>query len=321
MRFTTTVKIEPSKEPIELGTPILALGSCFADRIGRTLDQALFPVTINPTGIFYNPISLARGLELPIPNPQLFLHQGRWRSLNHHSRLAGETAPQSLRHIAEAESLRQKALGQAQLLILTLGTAQVFELQNRRHVVTNCHRLPQSLFYRRRLSLQEAVQAMRPSLHHWLAQKPRGRVILTVSPVRYLKGGLVENSRAKAVLVLACEELCRALPRVDYFPAYEILHDELRDYRFYLDDLVQPSDLAVGHVWEAFCKTYFGPKAMDILSLIQKANLLAQHRLTGYSKPQSLAAKGLSILDEIESKQPGLETSRLKQVFDEWKSV
>ncbi len=317
MKFTTPVKIEASSVPVALGTPTLALGSCFADRIGRKLQEALFPTEVNPTGIHYNPVSLSADLAPSAPEGPLFFHQGLWRSFSHHGRLAADRPETAQAQIAQAQSALNEARERAELILLTLGTAQVFVRPNGR-VATNCHRLPHALFRKRRLSLEESIDSLERPLRTWLELDPRRRVILTVSPIRHLRGGLVENSRNKATLLLACDELCRSLPRTSYFPAYEILVDELRDYRFYSDTLIQPSDLAVDYIWRAFSQTYFDSRTQESLALLSKASQLAAHRLTPHSNPKALGEKGLHLLQELNRKSPELDTSSLQGHFQSW---
>ena len=159
-----------------------------------------------------------------------------------------------------------------------------------------------------------------PVLERYLQGAEDRRVILTVSPVRYLRQGLVENSRSKAVLLLLAEQLAAALPRTEYFPSYEILHDELRDYRFYSDDLAQPSQLALEIVWERFAQAYFSESERTVLDLVDRANKLAAHRLSENSSPRRLAERGLSLLDRLNQSAPQLCTERLGNIFKGWQS-
>ena len=216
MQLSTAVNLPNLSFSWSPGTTFLSLGSCFAERIGHRLEQALFPGTVNPTGIYYNPVSLSRCLRSTINPPRLFLHQGLWRSLSHHSSLASSRSQESMRILVESEKKRLEALQNSEVMLLTLGTALVWETVDGGQVVANCHRLPSSLFRRRRLTVDETVHTLLPLIHHWLDLRESRQVVLTVSPVRYLRDGLVENSRGKSVLLLACEILEQSHPCLLY---------------------------------------------------------------------------------------------------------
>jgi hypothetical protein len=182
MQFMTPVKTEPAQLPIPVGTSVLALGSCFAERIGSKLAEALFPVSINPTGIAYNPLSLATNLSQHNLTPQLFFHAAKWRSLSHHGSLTGYTPQETLERLRVAEKERIQQLNCSKLLILTLGTAQVYRLVTTGSPVNNCHRLPQQLFARSRLQPEEVVAALSPFLQSWLEADQHRRVVSDSKP-------------------------------------------------------------------------------------------------------------------------------------------
>lgn len=318
MKLTTPVPIVPSADPIPLGIETLAMGSCFAQRVGGKLAEHLFPTAINPFGMAYNPLILAEQLSDSPESPRLFLHDGQWRSLAHHSDVAGQTAREALARLQHSRKVMRKALAESKLLLLTFGTATAYKHRLENRVVASCHRLPQALFRPCRIGLEEAAEALMPALTRYLESAMDRRIILTVSPVRYLRQGLVENSRSKAVLLLLAEQLATNLPRTEYFPSYEIVHDELRDYRFYADDLAQPSQLALEIVWERFCQTYFRERDRTVLDLVARANDLAAHRVSEHSSTERLAERGLSLLSRLKESAPGLCTERLRNVFEGW---
>ena len=321
MQLSTPVEVREPRSKLEIGTPVLAVGSCFAERVGARLDRALFPTTINPTGIYYNPISLAETLAPEPVEPDLFLHHGLWRSLDHHSFLSGTDREQTVECFKKAEEQRIQALREARILLLTLGTSQAWRTASRGRIVANCHRLPSSTFSRSRLSVEECVASLAPRLDRWLEESDDRQVVLTVSPVRYRRDGLIDNSRGKAVLLLACEELEEGRPGVSYFPSYEIFVDELRDYRFYEQDLVQPNSVGVEFVWERFQKTFLSHRAVETLPLIERIQRLAEHRLTPRSKPAELGAKGLALLDQLKASEPQVRIEKLSRRFQEWVSA
>lgn len=266
-------------------------------------------------GIAYNPITLSRQLSRAPASISLFAHQSRWRSLDHHSELSAGTPEGSRQLLEQARSHLQEALDRSRVLLLTLGTSMVYESVHSGRVAANCHRLAQSLFTKRRLTVEESEHALRDHLKQWLEGDEQRRVLLSVSPVRYLRQGLVENARSKAVLLLTADTLCRSLPRTEYFPAFEILTDELRDYRFYDEDLAQPSSTALKIVWDRFCRTYFTEEDRDTLCLIQRVLTLAAHRHGTYTPSEKLALKGNSLLDELKGRAPGLDLTELRARF------
>lgn len=273
MKLQTIVDIAPSAWKIGYDDRILMLGSCFSDSIGQIMTEHYLPVTCNPFGTLYNPLSIAQAInyQLPLTNDQLPLvsHDGLWHSMAHHgafSRASREEAEAAVR--ASVESM-QKAFQEATVIIVTFGTAWVYEMDGR--VVGNCHKLPENCFTRRRLSVDEIVETWRPLL----AQHPDKHWLFTVSPIRHIRDGLHENQLSKATLLQAVEKLITEYGiqntyRISYFPSYEIMLDELRDYRFYADDLVHPSSMAVNYIWERFVDTYCTPQTKNELVLQHK---------------------------------------------------
>lgn len=253
MRFRTEIERE-HRGGIEHGAArLLMLGSCFTDEVGALLARDGFRVTANPTGTLYNPLSVARTLGhlqggKRYAEADLIENQGLWRSLDHHTRLCGATREEALTCINEAMAAGERALREATHVVVTWGTAWVYERQG--EVVCNCHKLPAREFVRRRLTVEEIVAAWRPLIE----SMPDKRFIFTVSPIRHTADGLHGNELSKAALLLAAEAL-----GVEYFPAYEALVDDLRDYRFYAPDMVHPSPVAVEYVYELFADTYFSP--------------------------------------------------------------
>lgn len=306
VKLTTSVHCPASPTPLELGTNVLCLGSCFAERVGGLLGEHLFPTHINPCGIAYSPVHLARHLSSERPYPSLFLHESRWRSFSLHSDLSDRSIEKTRELIEQAHMRLDQALESSRLLLLTLGTATVHELALSGEIVANCHRLPQSLFSRRRLSLEQCLQALHPPLSRWLEHDPQRRLIVSVSPIRYLRQGLVENARSKAVLLLTAETLTQTLPRSEYFPAFEILTDELRDYRFYDDDMAQPSRTALKIVWERFGDTFFSDSDKKTLALATQLYALRKHRPTTYTDLAKLRAKSEELTQLILAQSPHL---------------
>jgi len=275
MKLQTIVDIKPSEWKIGYEDKILLLGSCFSDEIGAQMQQRYMQVTCNPFGTLYNPLSIAQAINLQIFNSSncklpLVEYDGLWHSMAHHGSFSRPTKEEAEEAVNESIVAMQKALNEATVVIVTFGTVWVYEMNG--DVVGNCHKLPEKLFTRRRLSVEEIVAAWRPILEqyknkHW---------IFTVSPIRHIKDGLHENQLSKATLLMAVEELgntenrVQNTGRITYFPSYEILLDELRDYRFYADDLVHPSSMAVSYIWERFVDTFCTNQTKNELVLQHK---------------------------------------------------
>ena len=260
------------------GAKIFALGSCFAESISERLSRAKFSVTTNPFGVLFNPFSIANAIER-LDSARTFavcdIKAGRdsFFSFDAHSSLNGTTQTETFANLNKAVAQGAKSLAEADWVILTFGTAWVYEKDGR--VVANCHKQPASQFERRRLSVAEIVERYDALFEGALRGK---KVVLTVSPVRHIGDGLQENSVSKATLRLAVEELVAKYENAHYFPSYEILIDDLRDYRYYADDLAHPSKMAVEYVWERFCEVVLTPKAQDLLPRIEQIVAAAEHR-------------------------------------------
>lgn len=278
MKFRTEISLQPLAEGIDHSAKIFALGSCFAERVSERLAKAKFSVTTNPFGVLFNPFSVASAIER-LDNARSFavcdISEGRegFFSFDAHSSLDGATNTEAFANLNRAVAQGSKALHDADWVILTFGTAWVYEKDGR--VVANCHKQPASIFERRRLSVAEIVERYTPLFEGVLREK---RVLLTVSPVRHLGDGLQENSVSKATLRLAVEELVAQYENAYYFPSFEIAMDDLRDYRYYGEDMVHPSKVAVDYIWERFCEVALAAKTQALLPKIEQIVAAAEHR-------------------------------------------
>lgn len=254
----TKVVVPNSGRKIGYDDKLLLLGSCFADNIGEKFGAHYFQMLSNPYGTLYNPASIAAILspiansQSPISNPPIIEWGGLWHSMLHHGSFSHSDRAQVLLRCEQSRELLRAFLQEATVVIVTFGTAWVYEYEGK--VVSNCHKMPANRFVRRRLSVDEIVAMWQPLLEampdkHW---------IFTVSPIRHIKDGLHENQLSKAILLQAVEELVNKAnsDKVGYFLSYEILLDELRDYRFFAEDMVHPSPVAVEYIWQRFVDTY-----------------------------------------------------------------
>ena len=276
MKFRTEIETAPLRMRFGYENRTLALGSCFAAHIAARLSRAKFRVEANPTGILFNPLSVAaavRGFGRPVVRDELHTDGQRWFHFGFHGDFSAPTADEALQKMNAARQAGADALRTADRIVLTFGTAWVYERQG--EAVANCHRRPAAEFSRRRLSVEEIVETFAELIEGPLAGK---QIILTVSPVRHTGDTLAGNAVSKATLRLAAEQLTERFKCSAYFPAFEILTDDLRDYRFYADDLVHPAPQAVAYVWEKFAPAVLTDEALRLLPEAEAIVAAAAHR-------------------------------------------
>ncbi|MFM8347849.1 MAG: GSCFA domain-containing protein [Bacteroidota bacterium] len=260
----------------------LTIGSCFADGIGECLKRSKFTVTVNPGGTLYDPLSicsiLKAGLSATPPDTELFTERdGHWYSHAWHSSVKATSHEQLIQHINEKTALIGDAVRSSDVLLITLGSAYVYRHLPTGKDVTNCQKVPGKNFEKRLLAVETIVSAI-SDLHQLLkSNRPQLRILLTISPVRHVRDTLPMNSLSKAVLRVACDRLT-GLKDVHYFPAYEIMVDDLRDYRFYTEDLIHPTPLGIGYIWNKFQEAAFSPAAIELVHRWEKISRSLAHR-------------------------------------------
>jgi len=275
--------LSPADFSIRYTDKILSVGSCFAESISLRMEKAGFTVEANPFGVLYNPVSVARGLsdlinQKTYTKENLFLHQGLYSSFSHHSHFSGVNPSEVLQKMNEELIRSADFLRQANLLIITFGTASIYRLISTGKVVANCHKLPSKLFEESCLKVADVVEIWNPLIKELQRIKPDIRIIFTVSPIRYGKNDFHFNSLYKSVLFLAVDELIHANSRCYYFPAYEIMIDDLRDYRFYAEDLIHPNELAIQYIWEKFGAVYFDKQTIELMNEWESIQEALNHR-------------------------------------------
>lgn len=293
----------------------LLIGSCFATSIGEKLEQYKMPVNVNPFGVVYNPVSAVQTLErlesgTPAQESDLWEHQGIWFSFSHHGSFASPDKNTVLKRINQSIAEGHKALQACDYLVLTLGTAWVYELIASGRVVNNCHKVPATQFRRFRVDTNEIVQAFERLLNRPIYKNKKN--ILTVSPIRHTKDEAIENQWSKAILLTAAHRLAEQFENVSYFPAYEIMMDDLRDYRFYEADMIHPSKVAVDYIWERFCDALIHESSLEIFKKVEKINAALQHRPFNPDSQQHQDFKNARLAEiiEIKDQYPFLDFSR-----------
>jgi len=281
--FQTRIEIPLSKTKISFEDRIMTLGSCFAENIGKKMKEAYFETDINPFGILFNPVSISNSLELLLQTKtytqdDIFEYNSMWQSFSHSSLFTDSTSEGCLSKLNSRLSTARVFLSQTNVILITFGTAWVFEDKKSRRVVSNCHKLPADVFTRRQLTVEEIVADYTLLINKLQSVFPTLNIIFSVSPVRHWKDGAHDNTISKSTLLLAINELQQQLEKVHYFPAYEIQMDELRDYRFYAADMLHPSDVAVDYIWNRFSDTYFSKQTLALKKRLEQLILDLNHR-------------------------------------------
>lgn len=289
MKFRTEYNPQLADKTLDPLSPVVLVGSCFTDSIGAKMRDCRWPSQANSCGVLYNPASIANILTLSANDDEakvleavkrsIVSRDGIYLSWLTDSKTYGTSEAETADTLIGKLSEMREALSAAGVLIVTFGTSWIYELTDSPgYIVSNCHKFPSKDFKRHRLSVDEIVSAWQSTVERLRDLNPDLRLIFTVSPIRHLKDGFEGNARSKATLLLACERLCSEIEGADYFPAYEIITDDLRDYRFYADDLLHPSSLAVTYVWEKFCKRYLSEQSRHILAAGEKITKAMNHR-------------------------------------------
>ncbi len=323
MKLQTKVEIEPFERRMDYSSKIVAIGSCFADRVGHEMQRSKLRAEVNPLGVLFNPLSIASSLDR-LAECRLMksgeLIEGEsgselpWYSFEVHSSLLRPTREESLQAINTAIEQGHKALKAADWVVITLGTAWVYELNESGRVVANCHRRPARDFSRRRLSVEQVVEALSSVIEGALNGK---NILLTVSPIRHVGDGLVENSLSKATLRLAVAELCERFEQVSYFPAYEIVMDELRDYRFYDQDMVHIAPVAVEYIWERFAQAVLSEEAQQLLPRVMQVVRASEHRAVNPSSEahQKFAKSQLRAIENLSQVEFSEEIAKFEDIL------
>jgi hypothetical protein len=322
MDFRTAINITPSSDKITYTDPVLFIGSCFASSIGSKLEEGRMPVLINPSGTVYNPVSACVTLETITSGGKyliddLYNHEGLWLSFNHYTSFSSEDPDMVLSAINEKTESARKFISSARFLFITFGTARIYRWKETGRIVSNCHKIPASGFSHELLAVKDIVDLWEPRLDELNTLFPGLKVIFTISPVRHWKDGAHGNQVSKSVLFLAVDELLRHPSGPGYFPAYEILMDDLRDYRFYDDDMLHPSQVAIDYIWKAFTECYFDSRTLDLWNEVSKITRALLHRIqsgsvTGIKK---FAENMLSRIETVSIKIPSINLQKERGYF------
>lgn len=306
MKFRTETETGEQTCKISHQTPVLMMGSCFTGHIGSILEKNLFPVQVNPFGVIYNPASVKRNLEALLDREQygeadLGFHNGLWYSFDHYTPFSHPDKDKALEQINKAFRKAKNFLQKARFLVITFGTAWVYRFRETGQIVCNCHKIPARQFDRFLLDPATIVSDVEQVLDKIQHTNPGLHTLFTVSPVRHLKDGHTANQVSKSSLMLAVNQLVEGNPGMrSYFPSYEIMMDDLRDYRFYEPDMVHPNEAAITYIWEKFAGFAIDPASLQIINELTPLLKGRAHRPIRRDTPQY--QKFISQLEEKERK-------------------
>lgn len=312
MKLQTQINIEPVLKLFSYQDKLLLLGSCFSENIGNKLSYYKFKSVTNPFGILFNPVAIETVVEAAILNKtftetDVFERDGIWKSFVAHSDLNALSRLQAVINLQEAQQQLRDQLSEASQLFITLGTSWVYRHIKQGAIVANCHKVAQKEFSKELLSVSEIVQSLSKTITLVKTFNPDIKITFTVSPVRHLKDGFIANTQSKSHLIAAVHQLV-ADQGVFYFPAYEVVMDELRDYRFYTEDMLHPSEQAIDYIWQKFIDVYASAKAKQTLKKITSIQKRLSHNaFSPESESHQLFLKKLEKdIVELQSTNPSI---------------
>lgn len=321
--FRTIVDPAPFSEKLSYQTQGLFLGSCFSSLIGKKLEALKFPVVINPSGVLYNPVSVKNTVDrlldgILFSGEELLYENGLWFSLMHDTSFSHPDKAVCLDMINRRYEEAVSFLKSVRFLFLTFGTSWVYEWKKDHRVISNCHKLPAGYFARRMLNVDEIVSLYLNLLERLFSSHPDLQVVFTVSPIRHWKDGAVGNQYSKSVLHVAIHRLMEQDERLLYFPSYEIMMDDLRNYRFYTEDMLHISDVAVKYIWEKFRKAVLAPETDYVIREIEKVIKAMEHKPLHRQTEsfRQFVKKTLVLINNLEEQYPFLDLSSEKEYFE-----
>ncbi|RZJ28477.1 MAG: GSCFA domain-containing protein [Flavobacterium sp.] len=282
MNFTTKIPISKSVHAIDYDSEVLSIGSCFAVNIAQKFDYFQFKHAVNPFGILFHPMAIEKFIRMSVEGKQItesdvFCHNEGWHSFDAHSDISNPDKETVIKNLNNAISSTSQKIQSATHVIITLGTAWVYRNIESGNLVANCHKVPQKSFSKELLSVESISESLTNIIAMLTAANPEVKIIFTVSPVRHIKDGFVENQRSKANLISALHNVLDMQP-ANYFPSYEIMMDELRDYRFYGEDLLHPSQMAVDYIWQRFADSWIAESAVKVMDEVEAVRKNRAHR-------------------------------------------
>jgi hypothetical protein len=284
MQFRTQIPISKSNNPIDYNSKILSIGSCFAENMAEKFDYFKFQNETNPFGIIFNPVSIENLFrrvceENFFQEKDVFFHNERWHSFEVHSDLSNADRQELLETLNKAITETNKQIKEATHIIITLGTSWIYRNIESEEIVANCHKVPQKQFSKELLPVEVIEKSIQNTIDLIQHINPEINFIFTVSPVRHIKDGFVENQLSKSHLFTALHKTFDfRLSTFNYFPSYEIMMDELRDYRFYNEDMLHPNQIAIDYIWKLFSENYVSENSFSVMKEVDEIQKSLRHR-------------------------------------------
>lgn len=315
MQFTTPVHILESSQKLVPSSEVLSIGSCFAENMGKRMENLPLQILNQPFGTLFHPNAILKALQTDkLSSIELVNQQGIWLHPDYHSSLCAADPSDLMDLIQQRQQSVKKSLTQCQFLLITWGTAYYYWDKKLKRPIANCHKQAAISFEKRISTPDEIIKSYQDFIQKIIKKNPDLRIILTVSPVRHTKDGIPENSVSKAILRIAAEALKKNHPQVEYFPAYEIMMDELRDYRFYASDMIHPNETAEEYIWQKFTSSYF---SQDLLHIEKKWK--AVYQTLGHQFHPAKKALYLQSLEQCQAEfsnpSLGYDTSKIQQAL------
>jgi lysophospholipase L1-like esterase len=271
------------KNLIDYNSKVILLGSCFSDNIGKKLRYHKFQSVLNPFGILFHPKAIESVIKNAITKKEyteedVFFFNERWQSFTTHSKLSASSKEEALNQLNQASALINTALKSSTHIIITLGTSWVYRFLASGKIVANCHKVPQHKFKKELLPITEINKSLSSIISLVRKVNPNINFIFTISPVRHLRDGFIENQQSKSHLISALHQIIKNQKNIFYFPSYEIMMDELRDYRFYKEDMIHPNQIAINYIWEKFYENWLSDEAIDLKKQVIKIQRGLEHK-------------------------------------------
>ncbi len=284
MNFKLNFDIKSPARKINYSDKLFFIGSCFSENIAEQFDKHLFSVVSNPHGILFNPTSITNALQdvinkIEYSEQDIFFEQGLWRSFQHHGQFSNADKNVCLKQINSSINKAHEQLKKSEYLFITLGSAFAYKHIQQQQIVANCHKIAAKEFEKVLISKEDITSSYKKLIAELKTFNPTIKIVFTVSPVRYIRDGLVENNQSKAILLQSSHELIATNENCFYFPSYEIVIDELRDYRFFKEDMVHPNELAVKYIWERIQQSWIDATSLEFINEAGQYKRLLEHRV------------------------------------------
>lgn len=317
MNFQTTIDIPKANFEISHQSQLMLFGSCFSKNIGNNMIENKFNVILNPFGILYNPFSIGKAIERivqnkPLSEKETAFRDGLYHSFLHHGAFSHADKSVFEENITRELNKAHQFIAQTDTFIFTFGTAYLYRLKTSGEIIGNCHKFPAEIFTRTRISADEIVSKWEILLSNLWEENAHRKFIFTVSPIRHWKDGAHENQLSKSTLLLAIDQLVHKFPQnAYYFPSYEIMMDELRDYRFYTEDMLHPSNIAVNYIWQRFLETFLSKETEKTISTWQNFRKALNHRPINpkNDKYRTFLSQTLLKLEQFQAQNPFIDCS------------